>query len=587
MNSPKDTTKKQNIIIGIDFDNTIINYDELMYALAIKESLIGPKTSKNKKEIRDTLRKLPGGDLQWQKIQAEAYGNSISKALLAPGIKEFLMLCREQKITVYIISHKTKYSNLYLGGTDLQQAALQWMQQQHFFDDRGLGLSKEQVFFEPTREQKVSRIKSLQCTHFIDDLEETFREPYFPVGIKKILYQPSQALNQTTTSLPSAIPFPQHTIPNLIIASTWQEITEKIIARHLSSTKKTADSLPPASLSEEEIKNLSYELLKEEIASLHRLEGGKNNQVYLLTTKNKKYVTKAYYTHPQDYRDRLQTEFSALSFLWGSGIRTIPQPLHENTEKNLAIYAYIKGDKITPRDITEKDIDAAISFLSNINQLQRKSNDFLKASDACFCAQDYLHIIQRRLNNLLETKKNSLIEKKLHHFLQKEFLPDLKETISHLQNQLLKIGYGLDTEIKEKILSPSDFGFHNALRQKGNQLIFLDFEYFGWDDPVKTISDFILHPGMQLDEPLQKRFAKNMLRSFDDPKLNQRFQIIFPLVGLIWCLLVLNEFVPRHQSRRGFALPQLPEEMQKIQLQKAERLLHYLKKHPENKLLER
>ena len=41
----------------------------------------------------------------------------------------------------------------------------------------------------------------------------------------------------------------------------------------------------------------------------------------------------------------------------------------------------------------------------------------------------------------------------------------------------------------QRALSPSDFGLHNALRGQDGQLRFVDFEYFGWDDPVKLVSD--------------------------------------------------------------------------------------------------
>ena len=52
---------------------------------------------------------------------------------------------------------------------------------------------------------------------------------------------------------------------------------------------------------------------------------------------------------------------------------------------------------------------------------------------------------------------------------------------------------------KLEILSPSDFGFHNSLKTKKDQIIFFDFEYFGKDDPVKLAADFLLHPGMTLN----------------------------------------------------------------------------------------
>ena len=46
-----------------------------------------------------------------------------------------------------------------------------------------------------------------------------------------------------------------------------------------------------------------------------------------------------------------------------------------------------------------------------------------------------------------------------------------------------------------RVLSPSDFGFHNALRRPDGTIVFVDFEYFGWDDPAKMMADAMLHPG--------------------------------------------------------------------------------------------
>ena len=58
-------------------------------------------------------------------------------------------------------------------------------------------------------------------------------------------------------------------------------------------------------------------------------------------------------------------------------------------------------------------------------------------------------------------------------------------------------------------LSPSDFGFHNALLEADGRLTFVDFEYFGWDDPVKIVADVMLHPGMGLSADHGRRFATN------------------------------------------------------------------------------
>lgn len=179
------------MILGIDFDNTIINYDEIFYTEARERGLIQPSHKRDKKNIRDAIRKIPNGEIEWQKLQACVYGEGIKGAKLVEGVKSFLQACHDQKIKVYIISHKTRYSALDPKQIDLRQAAVEWMERNDFFVKKGLGLSAHQLFFESTRGEKISRIKNLQCTHFIDDLEETFLEESFPQNVEQILYRPS------------------------------------------------------------------------------------------------------------------------------------------------------------------------------------------------------------------------------------------------------------------------------------------------------------------------------------------------------------------------------------------------------------
>jgi hypothetical protein len=60
-----------------------------------------------------------------------------------------------------------------------------------FFSPGGFVLKLEQVFFESSRSEKISRIRALECTHFIDDLAEVFAEPDFPSSVVKILLTPN------------------------------------------------------------------------------------------------------------------------------------------------------------------------------------------------------------------------------------------------------------------------------------------------------------------------------------------------------------------------------------------------------------
>jgi len=183
-------TPATNTVIGIDFDNTLISYDEVFFNHALSLNLIGPGAVQNKKEVRDKIRRLADGETTWQKVQAYVYSQGIIQASFNEGAGNFIKACVRQGIKVYVVSHKTEYSPFDAHRINLQQAALNWMSANHFFKADGLGLERNQVYFEVTRLLKIERLRSLGCTHFIDDLEEVFLEKTFPSGIEKILFAP-------------------------------------------------------------------------------------------------------------------------------------------------------------------------------------------------------------------------------------------------------------------------------------------------------------------------------------------------------------------------------------------------------------
>ena len=198
-------------VIGVDFDNTLVSYDDVMYGVALQQGLIHSGTRKSKRDIRDRIRQLPDGEIGWQRLQAIVYGPRMRDARLIDGVQTFFELCQQHKVRVYIISHKTKFAKLDETGTNLRVAALTWMRRNRFFEADGLGLSQKDVYFESTRREKIERISQLGCTHFIDDLEETFLEDSFPMSVEKIPYAPHM----------------QHSsIPGARVFTTWKEISD-------------------------------------------------------------------------------------------------------------------------------------------------------------------------------------------------------------------------------------------------------------------------------------------------------------------------------------------------------------------------
>jgi thiamine kinase-like enzyme len=332
-------------------------------------------------------------------------------------------------------------------------------------------------------------------------------------------------------------------------------------------------SVQNANLSSATMKSAIARLLGQRIRSLERIGGGRNSQVYQLTCENADvYVAKFYYRHSQDDRDRLEAEFSGLQFLWENGTRSIPRPIADDRASGCAIYEYINGLRISSEEITGAEIDSAVDFLEGLRKLVSKegSRSLPTAAEACFSIKAIISNIRLRLDRLTALPSDKATYLPLHQFLKEHLTPSFHEVIKWSDSQLYKLGKAGDTELPyiEKTLSPSDFGFHNALRCPGNRIIFLDFEYFGWDDPAKMIADFLLHPGMEMREALKQRFFTGMMARFRESRfLDNRVRIVYPLFGIKWCVILLNEFVPELLARRGFAVK---KDINKVELQTAQ-----------------
>ena len=175
--------------IGIDFDNTIVCYDRLFHAVALEKGLIPPELPPSKGKIRDYLRQARRED-DWTEMQGYVYGPRMAEAEPFRGVLEFLVACLEKEIDICIISHKTRYP--YRGHKyDLHASALDWLAKQGVFDAERIGLPRDRAFFELTKRDKLRRIDSTACTHFVDDLPEFLGEDEFPRGVRRMLFDPN------------------------------------------------------------------------------------------------------------------------------------------------------------------------------------------------------------------------------------------------------------------------------------------------------------------------------------------------------------------------------------------------------------
>ncbi len=176
------------MIVGIDFDNTIVCYDGLFHQAAVSRDLIPVETSPAKEAVRDVLR-ATGRETAWTELQGLVYGHEMQRASPFGGVAAFLKRCGDERVVVNVISHRTRQP--FAGpAIDMHDAARQWLNSQHWFSGDDHGLDPQRVYFEETKADKLGRIAATGCDLFIDDLPELLGDPAFPNGVTRLLFDP-------------------------------------------------------------------------------------------------------------------------------------------------------------------------------------------------------------------------------------------------------------------------------------------------------------------------------------------------------------------------------------------------------------
>lgn len=305
-------------------------------------------------------------------------------------------------------------------------------------------------------------------------------------------------------------------------------------------------------MTDDRILEIATALTARPVRSVERHRSGGNNRVFhVRTTDNHSFALKEYPQRSNDARDRLGAEFAALQFFEGCRIGNVPKAIAADPAAGFALYEWIDG--IAVLDVTEADIDAALAFTSCLHQNRnaKGAGELALASEACLAPMEIVAQLGHRLERLNEVARS---EPRLAKFLVDEYAPAVQSVEAWARRGYQAAGGAFERPIapEDRSLSPSDFGFHNAIRRPDGTLVFVDFEYFGWDDPVKLTSDFLLHPGMRLLPQQYERFRAGALRIYGEKgAFAARLPLVYPLYGLRWCMILLNEFLPeRWEARR-------------------------------------
>ncbi|MFC1896825.1 phosphotransferase family protein, partial [Thermodesulfobacteriota bacterium] len=221
-------------------------------------------------------------------------------------------------------------------------------------------------------------------------------------------------------------------------------------------------------------------------------------------------------------------------------------------------------------------VQQAIAFFAELNR-KRGALDSARllpvASEACFSVRDHVNCVAGRVGALLCMGAKDEVSRRALHFVREMLHPaweKVKETVSQ------RLGTARDEWNRvigeeERCISPSDFGFHNAIRGRDGRLRFIDFEYAGWDDPAKTVCDFFCQQEVPVPHSYMPKFVEAVGQIVSPEHLvRERVRALLPLYRIKWCCIILNDFLSVGRCRREFAVG-MPDDRDRrgLQLDKA------------------
>jgi hypothetical protein len=294
------------------------------------------------------------------------------------------------------------------------------------------------------------------------------------------------------------------------------------------------------------------------------INGGANSRVYRIDIAGGPLLLKVYYRHADDQRDRLGADYGFTAFAWDHGVTQVARPIACDPAAGLALYEFVAGTKLEAEAIGWDAVEQALTFFQAVNahRTTERAAQLASAAEACFSLQAHLDVLGRRLARLCTIDGTAMVDRAAAQFVRSRLAPLGEAALAAVAAEAARRGIALDEQLApaDRCLSPSDFGYHNALRPADGRLKFIDFEYAGWDDPGKMIADFFCQPERPVSMEYFERFATAVAQS---ERERWRFALLLPLFRIKWCCIMLNDFLPAARLRRRFAHGDIGEEQRK------------------------
>jgi Phosphotransferase enzyme family len=305
--------------------------------------------------------------------------------------------------------------------------------------------------------------------------------------------------------------------------------------------------VPPSFSVPDAVVEAAEQLAPAPVTAIEEVRKGGNSRVFKIATAAGSYALKKY--PEDDRRDRQGAEARALAFFARARFTRTPSLIAADHQARMSLLSWIEGAAIA--EVSDADVAQFAQFQIALdraidNDARQKIGP---AAEACVSGERILSHIRRRHGPLAAFAPQV---PELDAFLKLRFVPALTASEERARRIYDKLGldFAADRPAAAQTLIASDFGAHNALRGADGKLTFLDFEYFGWDDPLTSIGNFVLHPAMQLTAARRAVYRDAILGHFGNAHA-RRLSALLPLFALRWCAIVLSDLLPERLAHRN------------------------------------
>ena len=275
------------------------------------------------------------------------------------------------------------------------------------------------------------------------------------------------------------------------------------------------------------------------VSTLVRLQGGINNRVFRCSDGNQHWVIKCYAPIQAGQRDRMQAEVDFLRFAAQAAPGFTPELLQVDPERRCVVLEHMDGEAF-PEGLPppKAAVGEAVEFFRQLNAEPRLAQEsiHLDAAEGFLSLREHLGNVRERLDGMG------------YYHLEAPLRPQAKMLLQQLYFQFVNVDERLTNMVakgmvadaiapSERYVSPSDFGFHNAIRT-ATGIRFIDFEFAGWDDPAKSLADFTLQPRIPVTE--EPSALLEALHPDKRKNVQKRYASLKPILRLKWLCIIMS-----------------------------------------------